>query len=75
MVARGTPSSSFSENVEMAETSYQMLVVLSFCDRERVQPPSLKVTVLTFPVKNSLYFENTRKKPLVTSRTLSRPRP
>ena len=29
-----------------------MLEGLSFCDRERVQPPSLKVTVLTFLVKN-----------------------
>ena len=28
-----TPS--FSENVVVAETSYQMLEVLSFCDRER----------------------------------------
>ena len=41
----------FSENVEVAETSYQMLEVLSFCDQERVQPPSLKLTVLTFQVK------------------------
>ena len=31
---------------------YQMLEGLSFCDRERVQPPSLKVTALTFLVKN-----------------------
>ena len=31
-----TLSSSFSENVEVAETSYQMLVVLSFFDPERV---------------------------------------
>ena len=38
-------------NVEVAETSYQMLKVLLLCDRERVQPPSLKVTVLTFQVK------------------------
>ena len=36
---------------EVAETSYQMLEVLSFCDQERVQPPSLKLTVLTFLVK------------------------
>ena len=27
---------SFSEDVEVAETSYQILDVLSFCDRERV---------------------------------------
>ena len=43
---------SFSENVEVAERSYQILEALPFCDRERVQPPSLKVTVLTFLVKN-----------------------
>ena len=30
-----------SENVVMAETSYQMLEVLSFCDRERAEPPSI----------------------------------
>ena len=53
----------------MAETSYQMLEVLSFCDQERVQPPSLKVTVLTFLVKNgkmklsgeSIFLENAKK--------------
>ena len=27
---------SFSENVKVAETSYQMLEVLSLCDRQRV---------------------------------------
>ena len=35
----------------MAETSYELLEVLSFCNREKVKPPSLKVTVLTCPVK------------------------
>ena len=30
------PTTSFRENVEVAETRYQMLEVLSFCDRERV---------------------------------------
>ena len=28
------------------ETSYQMLEVLAFCTRERLQPSSIKVTVL-----------------------------
>ena len=51
--SRRHSTTSFSENVEVAETSYQMLEVLSFCHQERVQPPSLKVTVLTFRVKNS----------------------
>ena len=50
--SRRHSTTSFSENVEVAETSYQMLEVLSFCHQERVQPPSLKVTVLTFLVKN-----------------------
>ena len=34
--SRRYSTTSFSENVEVAETSYQMLEVLSFCDRERV---------------------------------------
>ena len=50
--SRRHSTTSFSENVEVAETRYQMLTVLSFRDRERVQPSSLKVTVLTFLVKN-----------------------
>ena len=45
-------TTSFSENVVVAETSYQMLEALSFCDRERVLPSSIKMTVLTFLVKN-----------------------
>ena len=39
----------------MAETIYQMLKVLSFCDRERTErayPLSIKIIVLTFLVKN-----------------------
>ena len=34
--SRRQSTMSFSENVEVAETSYQMLEVLSFCDREMV---------------------------------------
>ena len=34
--SRRHSTTSFSENVEVAETSYQMLQVLSFFDRERV---------------------------------------
>ena len=70
---------SFTENVEVGKTSYQKLEVLSFWGRERVQPPSLKVTVLTFLVKNgklklsgeSIFSEYAKFK----SRTRSRPRP
>ena len=42
------PTSSFSENVIVAETSYQMLEVLPFCDRERASPhpPFIKLTLL-----------------------------
>jgi len=43
----------YSENVAVAETSYQMLENLSFCDRDRAKPPSIKVTVLTLSVKKS----------------------
>ena len=32
---RRRSSPSFSENVVVAETSYQMLEVLSFCDRDK----------------------------------------
>jgi len=42
---------SFSENVVVAETSYQMLEVLPFCGREGAYPPSIKINVLTFMVK------------------------
>ena len=75
-------TTSFSENVEVAETSYQMLDVLSFCDQERVEPPSLKVTVLTFLVKNGKIklfsesiFSDDAKKREVKSRARTRPRP
>ena len=37
----------------MAGTSYEMLEVLAFCNWERVQPPSIAITVLTFLVKKS----------------------
>ena len=50
--SRCHPTTSFRENVELAATRYQMLEVLSFCDQERVEPPSLKVTMLTLLVKN-----------------------
>ena len=44
-----TPS--FSENVVLAKTSYQMLGVSSFSDREGALPPSRELSVLTFVVK------------------------
>ena len=44
-------TTSFSANVVVAKTSQQMLEVLSFFDRESMQPPSLKITELTFLVK------------------------
>ena len=50
--SRRHSTTSFSENVEKAETSYQKLKVLSFCNRESAYPPSLKITVLSFLVKN-----------------------
>ena len=35
-------ATSFSENVAVVETSYQMLENLSFCNRDRAKPPSIK---------------------------------
>ena len=37
----------------MAKTSYQMLGILSFSDRERALPPSTEISELTFVVKKS----------------------
>ena len=37
--------------VAVAETSYQMLEILSFSDRERASRPSTEISVLTFMVK------------------------
>ena len=46
-----TPS--FSENVVVAKTSYQILGVSSFSDREGALPPSREISVLTFVIKKS----------------------
>ena len=37
--------------VIVAEASYQMLQVLSFCDRNGAYPPSIEITVPTILVK------------------------
>ena len=39
VVILGRSTTSFSENVVVAKTSYQLLQVLSFCDRESAKPP------------------------------------
>ena len=63
--SRRHSTTSFSESVVVAGTSYQMLEVLAFCNLERAQPPSITITVLTFLVKKRisgcLFFDNTRK--------------
>ena len=46
-----TPS--FSENVVVTKTSYQMLGVSSFSDLEGALPPSREISVLTFVVNKS----------------------
>ena len=51
--SRRHSTTSFNESVVAAGTSYQMLQVLAFCNRERPQPPSITITVLTFLVKKS----------------------
>ena len=76
-------TTSSRKNVVEAETSYQMLEVLSFCDRERTEPPSIKLTVLTFLEKTkyneafrgvSVLFEKVTEEK-VKSRTRSHSRP
>ena len=44
-------TTSFSKNVVVAKTSYQMLEILPFSDRERASPPSTEISVLTLMVK------------------------
>ena len=44
-------TTSFSENVVVAETSYQMLEVLAFAIGRGLNPPSITITLLTFLVK------------------------
>ena len=46
-------TTSFSENVIVTKTSYQMLGILSFSDRERASSPSTDISVLTFVVKKT----------------------
>ena len=80
--SRRHSTTSFSADVVVTKTSYQMLEVLSFCDRETMQPPSLKITELTFPVKygkmklsgKSIFWEDA-KKVQVKSPTRSRSGP
>ena len=77
--SRRHSTTSFSESVVVAGTSYQMLEVLAFCNRERAQPPSITITVLTFLVgKNSMKNSGVSiiceyaKKLSIKSRTCSR---
>ena len=52
--SRRHSTTSFNENVVVAEKSYQMLEVLSLCDQERDYPPLIKKTVLMFLVKKKV---------------------
>ena len=54
-----------------------MLEVFSFCNQERPQPPLLKITVLTFLVKNSKMklFWGSKKNLLIKSHTHSHSHP
>ena len=46
-------ATSLSENVVVTGTSYEMLGILSFSDRERALPSSTEISVLTFEVKKA----------------------
>lgn len=69
----------FSENIVVAETSFQMIEVLSFCNWEMVDLPSIKIAVLTFLVKKKknafrggcFFLENTGLKSRSRSRRSS----
>jgi len=65
----------------MAKTSYQMLGILSFSDRERALPPSTETSELTFVVKKSTMklsgvsiFREYARKLKIKCRPGSRPR-
>ena len=59
----------------MAKTSYQMLGILSFSDREWALTPSTEISVLTFVVKKvqGVYFQRIDEK--IKCRPSSRLRP
>ena len=44
-------TTSFSESALVAGTSYQMLEVLAFCNREKAQPPLVLVVLLALESK------------------------
>ena len=49
---------SFSENVVVAGTSYQMLGILSPTDREEALPPATEISELTFVAKRKTNQNN-----------------
>ena len=51
--SRRHSTTAFGGNIVMAKTTYQMLEILSFSDRERASPSSTEIIVLTFVVKKS----------------------
>ena len=61
-------TTSFSKNVVVAKTNYQMLKILSFSDRKRASLPSTEISVLTFVVKKKneafqgVYFQRIGEK-------------
>ena len=58
MVAVVSLNTGFSKNVVVAKTSYQMLEILSFSDRERALPLSTEISVLFQPLSvNSLMHD------------------
>ena len=51
--SRRHSTTSFSESVVVAKTSDKILEVLAFFNRERSQPPSIMIAVLTFLAQKS----------------------
>ena len=68
--SRRHSTTSFSESVVVAKTSDKILEVLVFFNRERSQPPSIMIAVLTFLAQKSamtlsgIFFCLTKRKTL-----------
>ena len=58
MIAVVNVTMSFSENVVVTETSYQLLEVLSFCDREKAYSMLSSIRTLQFNI--AIFFQGSK---------------
>ena len=78
--SRRHTSTGASENAVVAKTSYEILGILSFSDRESILPPSTEISVLAFVVKKKyngafrgVFFQRIARKFKIKCRYRSRP--